>query len=124
MSSDGSPIFKMDLDLPNSPKGYSIFVRGLMEKSARIKYVNEQTKKRLFVEYHKKYSFDIFNACEYRAGLGMRDAFINFQRQDFERGLGKPTDLCKEFLDNIRELRGMKTVEVWGNKAFTVRFSW
>jgi hypothetical protein len=123
MSCPSSPIFKMDHD-DGFPKTCSGFVMGLVEKSNDTQKTNEILKKTLFHEYEYLYTNSICSACQHRAGLGLRDAYINLNRQDFIKGLGKPEILCEEFLRSLRLLNGMKKIEVWNNKAFTVYFKW
>lgn len=58
---------------------------------------------------------------------GRNECYINFERNQFCRGIGRPTDVLRETLIRIINsdvrLVGV-TISVWNNKNNTVHFRW
>lgn len=62
-----------------------------------------------------------------RATQGHNQAYINFPREDFCRGIGRPSNvlyqMLKRILNSDSRLVGVK-IDVWNNAANTVHFKW
>ena len=58
---------------------------------------------------------------------GRNECYINFNRTEFSRGIGRPCDVLRETLIRIinsdSRLVGVK-ISVWNNKKNTVHFRW
>ena len=78
----------------------------------------------------EKYLGYLMNCLSRSAEVGKREAFINFQKNDFRinmRNTGNPKWVCKTWLERLSSPGGpLECIryDVWGNAKFTTKFSW
>ena len=85
----------------------------------------------------EKYYHDVVSCLKFNAEKGKMEAFMNFNYDNFKANmptLGKPREIQRKWIEEMKNpnsifLKGKRPLEginydCWGNRSFTVHFTW